>query len=55
MNNPMEDEPFNKLFHVTVNLVRLVKKLDRDKTQRGYIEQMEELIDQIYLSKNKGE
>lgn len=55
VKNPIEDEKFNKLFHITHRLVKLVKKLDEDKTQQGYLEEAEHNIDQLFLDKNKGE
>lgn len=55
MKNPIEDEKFNKLFHITHKLVRLVKKLDESKTQQGYLEEAEDKIDQLFLDKTKGE
>jgi hypothetical protein len=55
MKNPIEDEKFNKLFHITHKLVKLVKKLDDSKTQQGYLEEAEQDIDKLFLDKTTGE
>lgn len=47
--NPLNYERFNRLFHITNNLALLVRKLDVDGVQSGYIKKLQEEIDQLFL------
>lgn len=53
--NPMQNERFNKLFHITRSLIQLVKKMDCDGTQKGYIENIEQGIDELFVENLKRE
>ncbi len=55
MNNPMQNERFNKLFHIANNLVLLVKKMDCEGTQKGYIENIQSEIDTLFIENLKKE
>lgn len=53
--NPMMYENFNKLFHITKQLELLVRKLDVDEKHSGYLRNIGEEIDRLFLSNVKKE